>query len=75
MVTKLQLKGLAWIAAREPIGWFDVTAPTLAMRRLLEKGGLIERVAGRDPGTGWGLVCFQLTAAGRQALQEKGENR
>jgi hypothetical protein len=65
--SKKTLDALRWFAVHEPVGWFDAAAPTMQMRRLLEKRGLIERLPYNKRLAS--VIKFQLSAAGRLALE------
>ena len=67
MMTPLMRKDLQWFADRGPVGWFDRTAPTDAMRRLLLRDGLIEEL---KP-TPVGLIKYQITDKGHEALKTR----
>jgi hypothetical protein len=63
-MTPLARADLQWFADHGPIGWFDRTAPTDAMRRRLLRQGLIEEL--RPPA---GMIKYQITSKGRDALK------
>lgn len=60
------LTALMWFAAREPVGWFDKTAPSHSMRSALERRGLIERIPDRRPVH---LTKFRVTDRGHETLK------
>lgn len=60
------LHALTWFAEREPVGWFDKTAPNHSMRSSLERRGLIMRIG---PRRAVGLIKYELTPRGRDALK------
>lgn len=62
---------LFWFDQNGPIGWFDRTAPSDAMRRSLLRRGLIERL----PTAQMQLVKYQITDAGRTALQQREDRK
>lgn len=55
---------LIWFSERQPVKWFDRTAPTDQMRRSLERRSLIER---NSPTIG--MISWSLTAAGRKEIE------
>lgn len=60
------LQALQWFAEREPVGWFDKTAPNHSMRSSLERRGLIERL----PRRGFvQLIRYRLTPRGHAAMK------
>lgn len=62
-LTKRQLEDLNWFIKNEPVGSFDSSAPTRAMRRRLVALGLIEHkrsVSG---------VSYRVTTAGHEAVR------
>lgn len=67
--TMERINALRWFHAREPVGWFDRTAPNHSMRSRLEKRGLIERVP--DSRAVY-LTKFRLTAEGLAILADAG---
>lgn len=65
-MSRTQKIALRWFADLvKPIGWFGYDAPTQKMRNILLRNGLIERVL---PENGIGLVRFQISRAGKDAL-------
>ena len=67
-LTKAQRKALLWIKEREPVSRFPVDSPSLMFVKKLRGMGLLEH-AGTEPGM-FGFVKYQLSEAGRRALQE-----
>lgn len=63
-MTPLCRASLEWFAEHGPIGWFDRTAPTDAMRRKLLKDGLIEKI----PAKNLRVIEYHITQSGRDAL-------
>lgn len=63
--TPQSLHALTWFAEREPVGWFDKTAPNHHMRSSLERRGLIRRLPTKD----FHLIKYVVTEAGRDALK------
>jgi hypothetical protein len=60
---------LEWFVKHGPIGWFGTdNGPSVSMRRNLEKQGLIEPI---KPKNGFGLLKFQISQAGRNALAQE----
>lgn len=68
--TKATIEALRWFELREPVGWFNASAPTVQMRRLLEKRGLIVKI---PPTRAIQLIKFHLTAEGRRLLRTENE--
>lgn len=66
-MTPLVRDSLKWFAARGPVGWFDRSAPTEAMRNKLLRSGLIEELKPEVVG----LIKYQITPAGRAALMQE----
>lgn len=62
------MQALRWFAEREPIGWFDKTAPSNAMRTSLERRGLIQRVG---PLRAVGLIKYEVTPRGHAVLEAR----
>jgi hypothetical protein len=56
---------LQWFADHEAVSWFDAASPTNAMRRRLEKAGLI---VSTRPQSGIGMLKWSITDAGKRAL-------
>jgi len=70
-LSKAERKGLQWFADQPgPVAMFDITAPSNSVRGKLERLGMIEK-CGKD-GSGWlAFVKYQISAAGRAALQDQ----
>lgn len=64
-MTPLAKADLQWFADHEAVSWFDAASPTNAMRRRLEKAGLIQCI---KPTSGIGMLKWSITGAGRRAL-------
>lgn len=66
-LTKGFREALEWFAGQsKPVHWFGDGTPTLTMaRKLLKRGWLRTQVQGHA-----GMVGYEITPAGRQALQE-----
>lgn len=68
-ITPASINGLRWIVAREPVGFFDKSAPHKNVRTSLLVRQLIERVPSRNPKLKYEL---RLTEKGREVLIENG---
>lgn len=72
-LTPKMLDGLRWFAENGPIGWspLDGSAPTKIVRRRLQAAGFVEECGldRRESGIFGGAVSFQITDAGRAALE------
>ena len=68
-LTTASINGLRWIHSKEPVGYFDKSAPHHNIRRYLVARGLVARVRSKNPKLAYDL---QLTESGRQVLEENG---
>jgi len=64
-MTPAQRNGLIWFAEREPVGWFDETAPGHRMRSTLQKKGWIKRLPIKDAL----VVKYVVTPEGREMMK------
>lgn len=65
-LTGKALHGLRWIKARQPVCGFPGDGPTPAMRKRLERRGLVEVVPMPDGYVG--MARYRVTAAGEAHL-------
>lgn len=72
-MTPAQKRALVWFSEQSgPRAWFRTGDPTWRMIKILEGLGFVERSGLRDGITGFEMVAWSISVAGRAALEAAG---